>query len=263
MSEYKNFKEKITIDAETIKRHLDDLHPAPEVYLYDRIDSTNSEAKRLFYGGNTSEKLLIAREQFGGRGRLGRSFFSPSDSGVYMTFSFTTDQELSDAILITVAASVAVLRSIKKNTGLDVGIKWVNDLYLHGKKVCGILAESVCSGKGNHIILGIGINLHTNHFPKEIADIAGSLHIPCDPNLLIADIVTELYRFLNNADLGGYLDDYRKHSIVLGKEVVCYRGSDKYEGIAEEITDRGVLVVRDKSGKVYQMDSGEITLRLS
>ena len=256
-------KKELGIETDNIVKYLNEQSRDMQILLFDRLDSTNDEAKRLYRGGNGKDKLIIAKEQYGGKGRLGRSFYSPADSGIYMTLAFTTERKLSDAVMITVAASVAVWRAIEKNTGIDVGIKWVNDLYYEKKKVCGILAEAIGGTDRNHIVLGIGINLNNESFPAEIENIAGTLKVSCDVNRLVADIVNELCGFLKNPYDRSYMKDYRSHSIVLGKEVICYRGQSTYIGTACEITDDGVLIVQGKDGSRQCMDSGEISLRLS
>lgn len=232
-----------------------------KICVYDLIDSTNSQAKRMFSEGDRSDKLIVARSQSGGRGRLGRSFYSPAEGGIYMTLAYTTDEMIADAVSITSAAAVAVCSAICMNTGVSPDIKWVNDLYLNGKKICGILAESVVQANSCHIILGIGINLNTKNFPQQLREIAGSIGAECDPNKLIADIVNELFKFLyGKAD---FMPEYRKRSMVLGKTVLCTRGNESYLGVAEKITDKGALLVRCTNGDLICMDSGEISLRLT
>jgi BirA family biotin operon repressor/biotin-[acetyl-CoA-carboxylase] ligase len=109
--------------------------------------------------------------------------------------------------------------------------------------------------------LGIGINLNTKNFPQQLREIAGSIGAECDPNKLIADIVNELFKFLyGKAD---FMTEYRKRSMVLGKTVLCTRGNESYLGVAEQITDKGALLVRCTNGDLICMDSGEISLRLT
>ena len=147
---------------ENMLRHaLGDL----DLFLYPVIDSTNDEAKRLIKSGTTPPFLVAANEQTHGRGRQGKSFYSPADTGIYMSLvlSFSDGESISK---ITVIASVAVCKAIEKLTGLKPEIKWVNDVYLNGKKICGILCESVIGGTDlTPVIIGVGLNLSTTDFP--------------------------------------------------------------------------------------------------
>lgn len=253
----------IVFSTDAIRQGISPEHSDIAVCLFDLIDSTNSEAKRMFLSGDHRDKLILSLGQTDGKGRLGRSFYSPSQSGLYMTLAVTTDRPLADILGVTVAASVAVLRAVKRNTGLTLGIKWVNDLYLNDKKVCGILAQGVPGCTANHLILGIGINLFTENFPEQIREIAGSLCVECNVNSLVCDIVNELFGYLDAPETCTYMEEYKKHSIVLGKEVVCMRANERFVGVAEQITDQGALVVRDEDGNAMIMDSGEISLRFT
>ena len=209
------------------------------VYLHRTIDSTNNEAKRLIAEGKTGTALIVAEEQTAGRGRRGRDFFSPALTGIYMTFSFQSSMRLTDAVGITTATAVAVFLAIKDLTGVETEIKWVNDIYLHGKKICGILTEAISdfeSGCVQHIIVGVGMNYQTTDFPRELKGIAASLSpVGVNRNRMIARIVDRLLDILNG-DVD-YLAIYRKHSLVLGKEIVYERDGVKHEARALDIDE--------------------------
>ena len=151
---------------------------------YDVIDSTNTQARRLAGEGDSSPLLIIAREQSAGRGRLGRSFFSPADTGLYMTLLYYPDRSVAELTGLTCAAAWASALAVERLCGISSQIKWVNDLYLGGRKVCGILCESFGTPHGTAIAVGIGINLTTKDFPDALDSIAGSLQSKIDPEVL-------------------------------------------------------------------------------
>jgi len=252
-------------DAFDSKKLSDALAHTPlSLFLYPTIDSTNSEAKRYALGGGTSPALFLAEEQSGGRGRMGRSFFSPKDTGIYLSLLLKTDASLSDPITATTASAVAVRRAILAVTGISVGIKWVNDLYFRGKKVCGILAESFFLGDERYLIVGVGVNLSTAVFPEELSSVAGSLlSEPTDlRDALAAEIALRLYRMLTQTEPNGFLEDYRANSIVLGKPITYTQNGISHEGIAEQIDEDGHLLVRHADGTHALLSSGEISLRI-
>lgn len=246
--------------ADAIKHRVKGM----SVYLHRTIDSTNNEAKRLIAEGKTGTALIVAEEQTAGRGRRGRDFFSPALTGIYMTFSFQSSMRLTDAVGITTATAVAVFLAIKDLTGVETEIKWVNDIYLHGKKICGILTEAISdfeSGCVQNIIVGVGMNYQTTDFPRELKGIAASLSpVGVNRNRMIARIVDRLLDILNG-DVD-YLAIYRKHSLVLGKEIVYERGGVKHEARALDIDEEGGLVVAHTDGSQATLTSGEISLRL-
>ncbi|MBQ2999141.1 MAG: biotin--[Clostridia bacterium] len=232
--------------------------------LFSEIDSTNSEAKRTALGGGQAPALFLAEAQTAGRGRMGRSFFSPKDTGIYLSLLLKTDASLSDPITATTASAVAVRRAILAVTGISTGIKWVNDLYFRGKKVCGILAESFFLGDERYLIVGVGVNLSTAVFPEELSSVAGSLlSEPTDlRDALAAEIALRLYRMLTQTEPNGFLEDYRANSIVLGKPITYIQNGIFHEGIAEQIDEDGHLLVRHSDGTHALLASGEISLRI-
>lgn len=230
------------------------------VAVYPSIDSTNQEAKRRARSGER-QALIVAETQTAGRGRLGRSFYSPDATGVYFSVLYTVNAPLSDAVAVTSAAAVAVMRAIKRVCGLQTEIKWVNDLYLDGKKVCGILAESVPVEGGIGIVVGVGINLRDADFPDTLAEIAGTLHTDVSRAELIAAVYRELLPYLAETTDRSWLDDYRHHSFVLGHPITWTRGGECFEGVALDIDEDGGLVVCDRLGAVQTLSSGEISVR--
>ncbi len=235
--------------------------PMPSVYVFDTLDSTNRYAKSLVLDGIEGPALIVAGEQTAGRGRMGRSFYSPSGSGVYFSLLYITKEPLESAVRVTSIAAVAVMRAIRAMTGKQTQIKWVNDLYLNGKKVCGILAESVCVDGKNGLIVGIGVNWHHAEFPKELSSIAGTVGAPDDVDRmeLVARVWMEMNALAGNDS--AYLEEYRAHSAVLGKEIRWERDGEVHLGVAEAIDQNGALIVRGTSGEREVLFSGEITVR--
>lgn len=259
----------VNSEVETYKsKHISDklkAHGSISVAVLESVDSTNSYAKREILSSRMDKTLLIlANAQTGGRGRMGRSFYSPPESGIYMTLCYRTNAPLCDIVSITSSSAVAVMRAIKKHTGIQTGIKWVNDLYYNGKKVCGILAEAVPDRENKeytYVIVGIGINLYKGNFPPELCDIAGALDADCSKNDLVADIADQLLSFAEAPHDRSFMDEYRKNSIVIGREVKCAKGNMTVTGKAILVTDSGALVVLQKDMSEIIIDSGEVSLR--
>lgn len=233
-----------------------------EVFL--ELDSTNAEAKRRLCAGLSTPLLLAAEHQTAGRGRQGKTFYSPDGTGIYMTLVVHPHAPLTDAVSVTTRASVAVCRAIRKVTGLEPAIKWVNDLYLNDKKICGILVEAISDfsqGITKSLVIGVGVNVTTEEFPDELTA-AASLGVAVDRNLLIAAIAGELLKETENLGDRSYLDDYRAWSLVLGKQIVWTLNGERREAHAVGIDEDGGLVIREEGGAVRTLSSGEISVRL-
>ena len=252
----------LTVSAELCKALLQKGLQIP-VVAFDEIDSTNSYAKKMAQRGEPCA-LVVAMGQTQGRGRMGRTFYSPAGSGLYFSLLYTLDTPMCNAVSLTCAAAVAVRRAVDRVCHRQTDIKWVNDLYYKGKKVCGVLAESVLSLPDRpSLVIGIGLNLRTAEFPPDLADIAGTLGADeADASELIAAIVEELMPHLQNPASRAWIDDYRAFSCVLGKRVRWISGGESAEGVAEEIEGDGALVVRADCGERIALRTGEITLRL-
>lgn len=232
------------------------------IRTYPVCDSTNNRAKEWLLSGDRGEALFAAAEQTAGRGRQGRGFYSPAGSGVYFTVACTPREPLGNIVGITSAAAVATMRAIRELSGRQCEIKWVNDLLLNGKKICGILAEAVTIGDRTSVLVGIGINLRPANFPPELAEIAGSVGDAETPRVeLIAAVTRNLFPYLRDPGNREWLDDYRRHSCVVGKEIAFSRGGVVTPAIAVGINDAGELTVRTERG-TETLRTGEITLRL-
>jgi len=252
------------LTAESLQAQMGD--DAPFLCVFDCIDSTNEQAKRMAIAGERGTVLIAASEQTAGRGRMGRSFYSPGETGIYCSILKTTEKSLRSAVSLTGATSVAVMRAIRSLTGRQCGIKWVNDLYLDGKKVAGILAEAVTGldGGGQQLILGIGVNLRTEEFPEELVEKAGAVmgHSVTRAQL-IAEIWQELVPYLQDFEDRSWLSEYREHSIVIGREIGWKEGEAIHRGVAVDINEDGELVVQDTDGKTQVLRTGEISILLN
>lgn len=231
-----------------------------EVYCFDTVTSTNSVAKDLAKSEKTPF-LVLSDSQTAGRGRLGRTFYSPKDTGIYMSLTvggFTTPQ---DAIFITSKSAVAVTDAIIKLTEKNPKIKWVNDIYLDGKKVCGILTECVKIKNGFCAIIGIGVNLTTEKFPEEISEIAGALKTDVSREELVLEIADNILEMCKNKDDKSYLKKYKDRCMLKGREITYYENSLPYHAKVLGIDDSFGLVIQTPSGERI-LTSGEITVRL-
>lgn len=235
-------------------------------FFYNSVDSTNNEAKRLLAKGIKENAVIIANEQTAGRGRLGRDFYSPKDTGLYFSYLFHPNKSLSDTVFITTAAAVSVVRAIEKISTLKPEIKWVNDVYLGGRKICGILTEAISdfeSGIAESVIVGIGINVNTADFPESIEKTAASLNDKSITRPLLAQaLADEIIKVANDLSAPDILEDYRARSLVLGKEITYIKNGEKYTATATAIGDKGELIVKTPTGDYQTLSSGEITVRL-
>lgn len=239
------------------------------VAVYDKVDSTNGLAKSLADSQN-GEFCIFAREQSAGRGRMGRSFHSPS-GGLYMSIVLRPGIHASEALSITTVAALAVCRAIDMLAGVRCGIKWVNDVYLDGKKVCGILTESTVRPDGmiDFAVLGIGVNLVEpfGGFPEDIKDRAGALFksLPENAdNMLTASIINEFKALWQSQNAEDCINEYRERSFVVGREVNVMRTTDGESTAATVIgiDDEYRLLVKYSNGSVEALGSGDISIKI-
>ena len=250
------------LNQEILSCAIKSLSEELQIHVFDSCGSTNTVARELALEG-TDAALIVANRQTAGRGRLGRQFHSPEDVGIYLSLLFPVHGELSEALSITCAASVAVMRAIRSKTNLQTEIKWVNDLLLNGKKVCGILTEAVTLKEQHWLIVGIGINLRTALFPKDLEKIAGSLNQDTlSRTELIAEIIKELLPYLNDPTNHTWIEEYRQFSCILGKEILRIENGISIPCLAESIDDCGRLTVRHANGDLETIQSGEISIRV-
>lgn len=253
------------LSSEGIHAYLaEDLKQLP-IYVYQQIGSTNTEAKQQALNGAPHGTIILAEEQTQGRGRLGRKFYSPKGTGIYMSIILRPQLHLNQAIQVTTTVAVAICRVIEKLTNQNPHIKWVNDIYLGKQKICGILTEAVTdfeSGQVEFIILGIGLNVNTVDFPADLHEIAGSLN-PKDVtrNQLCAHLLNELFSLFSKLNDPQVLEEYKSKSNVLGNWITFMKNQESYEAFAEDINEQGGLVVRLKNDEKMILNSGEISIR--
>ncbi|MGX7352668.1 biotin-[acetyl-CoA-carboxylase] ligase [Enterococcus canis] len=227
--------------------------------------STMNDAKIAAIEGAPSNTLFLANMQEAPRGRFGRPFFALPGGGIYMSLLLHPQRTFQELPLYTVMMAVAVCQAIEELTDRKPLIKWVNDLYLDGKKICGILSEALTdveSGQLTSIVIGMGLNFHIPEatFPEAIRVKAGSLFEDTPPitrNDLIIAIWQNFYRILDGAP---YLEAYRQRSFVLGRQVTFQQKGETYTGIAKDILDHGELLVQLSDGSERRLFSGEISL---
>ena len=233
-----------------------------DVIYYPEIDSTNNECKRLLADSKQGTFLVVADRQTAGRGRQGKSFYSPAGTGVYFSLVIRPHTQLKNAVTATTAASVAVCKAIERLTDIKPQIKWVNDVYVNGAKVCGILTEAITNfeeGIVDSVVIGIGINISTKDFPDSV-EMAGSLNVNINRSALVAEVVNEMMK-IAYVDYSTFIDYYRTHSMVIGKRIRITQNGEACEATAISIDETGGLTVRLDSAEEITLRSGEITVR--
>ena len=257
------------LHPETIRRHLRSAGDF-RLRVYEEVrGSTNDLAREAALRGEPEGLVVVADTQTAGRGRQGRTFVSPPGTGVYLSLLLRPKLPAAEAVAVTGIAAVAAARAIGDVGGGSAGIKWVNDLYLRGKKVCGILTEAAMdmeSGGLDYAVLGIGVNLFSppGGFPPELAEVAGAV-FPGKPedderSRLIAAILDRflpLYRALPDR---GWLEEYRARSILTGREVRFIREGREHRGLVLGVDDAARLLIRLEGGEETALSSGEVQL---
>lgn len=243
---------------------------AKEVLYFDTIDSTNTKAQELAEKGYPSGTLVVADKQESGKGRRGRSWVSPSGTGIFMTLMIKPDINPNNASMLTLVAALAVAKAITSVTGEEAMIKWPNDIVVNGKKVCGILTEMNAQFDYiNHIVVGIGINVHNESFPEEISHMASSLMIEAGGKRfhraqIIAETMSyfEQYydTFLQTQDLSALVREYDELLVNMNKAVRVLDPKEPFDGKAMGITPRGELIVDTWESRKL-VSSGEVSVR--
>ena len=243
---------------------------AKEVLYFDTIDSTNTKAQELAEKGYPSGTLVVADKQESGKGRRGRSWVSPSGTGIFMTLMIKPDINPNNASMLTLVAALAVAKAITSVTGEEALIKWPNDIVENSKKVCGILTEMNAQFDYiNHIVVGIGINVHNESFPEEISQMASSLMIEAGGKRfhraqIIAETMSyfEQYydTFLKTQDLSALVREYDELLVNRNKSVRVLDPKEPFDGKAMGITPKGELIVDTWESRKL-VSSGEVSVR--
>lgn len=259
-----------------------------KVEVFKTIDSTNTEAKRRLTSSSRAESLhgtvLFAEHQSAGRGRFSRSFYSPKGAGLYFSLIFCpsiparTEREVPSSDLYTAISATVICRCLKA-LGFAPQIKWVNDIYLNGKKICGILSEGIIDMETSSVqavIIGIGLNVKESNFPPELKNKAGSLftetgssfseaEVPSlNRNVLASSIMSSLIEALYGLhSQKNLMEEYKNLSLLTGKKVrVLPFAGIPYQALVLRISDLGHLIIETDDGKKEELISGEVSLEL-
>lgn len=255
------------------KRELESIRKTQwagcEIFYFPSIDSTNTKASQLAEEGYPTGTLVVAERQESGKGRRGRNWASPEGNGIFMTLILKPEINPNNASVLTLVAALAVSKAITKCTGRPAGIKWPNDIVMNGKKVCGILTEmSAQFDYVNHIVIGIGINVHNESFPEELSHMATSLYLESKEHFNRAALIEEILEqfedyyavYLKTEDLSGLVKEYDISLVNRNQQVKVLDPKEPFEGKAMGITPRGELIVDTWESRklVY---AGEVSVR--
>lgn len=259
------------LNKKEIFKHLETKYIGNKTEILDRVDSTLNYIKNLKEDEKVEGMVVISDEQTGGRGRRGRSFFSPKDSSIYLSILLKPRFSLSDINLITVICGISVVSAVKKVTGIDCDIKWVNDVFIDGRKICGILTEGILSvenGSIDSVIIGVGINVNRpekENVPEELKNIIGFINDYTNKtenrNKIIAEFLNEFEKRYLQLDKNILYKEYKEKMLYLNENIECYMGKEKLNGTLVDLNkDFSINVITD-SGEVKNFNSGEISIR--
>ncbi|WP_036610959.1 biotin--[acetyl-CoA-carboxylase] ligase [Oribacterium sp. P6A1] len=266
---YKLSETSDILSEEAISRYLDEKY---EINVFQEITSTNDVLKKMAVTEHSPQGTAIVSDyQLGGKGRMGRSFYSPKGTGLYLSMLLRPDGSVIDNLMLTAQSAVAVYRAIKKVTGIELSIKWVNDLYYNGRKICGILSEgqaSMESGKMEYIVVGIGINIYEPEegFPEDIKNKAGSIlgkrseGQQIDRNELASEIIREFYDLAEKRTLA---PEYIEKNIVPGHDILVIDGQKVRNAHAVGICKDGTLEIIEADGSKNTLVFGEVSVRIN
>ena len=242
-----------------------------EGYYIENAPSSNDVARDFAEQGAPEGVFVMVGAQSKGRGRMGRSFISNEDNGLYMSIILRPKLKVMDCQLISVLASVAVYEAIYDVTGIKAQIKWVNDIYIGDKKVCGILNEGTIDNTNErykYVVCGIGVNIEPpkNGFADEISGIATSLYERGKApdgvkNILAREIVKGFFKHYDKIEEREFLETYEKASYLIGKEVDVYTEKEVISGVARGFDENGNLIIEDENGVYHGFYSGEARVR--
>ena len=274
---YRLGQQSDAISEDSVRSYLGEFSRAFELEVFSEIDSTNTylkakavEAQHSGWRGGLKEwHTVIASGQSAGRGRLGRSFCSPAGTGLYLSVLLRPAGTAESAVRITTAAAVAACRAIESCTDACPQIKWVNDIFVRGKKACGILTEASVNmetGRLDWAVMGIGFNVYEPEggFPEEIRDIAGAIAAQRQRDLrsrLAAAFLVEFQSLCRNLEGTDYHEEYRERSFLIGREINVLRGDMARPALALDIDSDCHLIVRYEDGTTEALSSGEVSVR--
>ncbi len=264
-----NEVDKDKISREGIYRYLN-CGTEISLEVYETAGSTNTMLKERAAAGVPEGAVIIAGSQSAGRGRMGRSFFSPEGTGVYMSMLLRpVARKPAEAVKLTTMAAVAACEAVSAVCGKEPGIKWVNDIFIDGKKTMGILTEAAFDASGSRIeyaVLGIGMNAYApvGGFPAELSEIAGAVFDEKKQdgrNRLAAEFINRFMSIYKSGSASGYTEKYRSLSLAVGKRVNVISGDDVSPAEVLDVDDECRLLVKFGDGTVKKLSSGEISIR--
>ena len=259
------------LSAPGIRKYLKDACRELPITVVEETQSTNTALRALAEAWAPEGTVYIAQSQTGGRGRMGRSFFSPTGTGLYLSLLLRpTTWEPARAAQLTAAAAAAMCEAIREVTGKEPGIKWVNDLLLDGKKVCGILTEasfSMESGVLEYAVLGLGVNVYPPEggFPKELGEIAGAvLDTPGEDvrNRRAGEFLNRFLAGYAHPEDRSFLDTYRRRSVAVSRDITVLSGGHERRAFAFGVDDDCRLLVRYDDGTEQALSYGEIRIAI-
>ena len=232
------------------------------------VTSTNNVIKEMALSGAPDGSLCIAESQSAGKGRLGRAWNAPAGKGLWVSVLLRPRLKPAHAPFITLCAAMAMARAVRETAGLDVRIKWPNDLVADGRKICGILLElSADPDSIEYVVVGTGLNVHPGAYPPELQDRAASVgelaaQTPLRREVLVRYLASleELIGRLEQEDFGNLAAEYWEQSCTLGREVQV-SGAVELTGIADAIDATGALIVRTADGERHRLLSGDVSVR--
>ena len=273
---YSLSKETDMLSSKIIKNNMPKYSDKFNFKIYKTVESTNIIARDMAVNGAESGTVVLAEEQTNGYGRNGKSFFSPYGTGIYMSIilNLKKEKKLFNSSFITTAAAMAVSKSIEEVSNENTQIKWVNDVFINEKKVCGILTEGAFSfedGRLDYAVIGIGVNVNfpKNGFPKELDNIAASINLKNDTintqsdmrNILIAKILENLYDYYFNDVV--FYEEYKKRSFLIGKNVSININDKEHIVRVLDIDETFALIIEFQNGKIDRVISGSVNYKLS
>lgn len=248
------------------------LNSPLDIHVYPTVTSTNTVLKEMAEQGAPEGTVIIAEEQTAGKGRMGKSFFSPSKTGIYISILLRPEISAEESLFLTTSAAVATAKAIEDVSEKNAQIKWVNDVFINNKKVCGILTEgafNVETNKLDYAIVGIGINIcfPEGGFPDEINNIATAIFDKATDSInkrsiLIAHLLDYFMEYYKEFHTRDYVKEYIHRSMLLGKEINIIDGNQNIPAIAVEIDKKCRLKVKLQDGSTRWLSSGEVSIRL-
>ena len=267
---YRLVSEQNALTPQGVRRLLAGPAERCAIQVQESVTSTNTVLKGLAEQGGAEGMVLLAQEQTQGKGRLGRTFFSPKGTGLYMSVLLRPRFSAEEALSITTAAAVAVAEAVDQVTGQHARIKWVNDVYLRGRKVCGILTEAAVdfeSGGLQYAVLGMGINIREPEggFSPELAQVAGALfpgEVPAGARTrLAAAILNRFFSYYQALPDRTFMKAYAKRSLLTGMEVAYTQGDRAGEGLVLGVDEEARLLLRLPDGREQAFSAGEVQIK--